>query len=152
MKREVDLRSIKMDINVGADVENVSKMLLVFDAERPTELFNALAQAVKDIEDTLKHGGILTDAGVGTGEMDEYLKYMEDIVIEKEESIYLLYHVLKEVKGSGFQSKYILEQMIQEKIDEHQEVVDKYYDMFKDINYVEVTNDNIDDFIKKESE
>lgn len=152
MERQVDLRSIKMDINVGADVENVSKMLLVFDAERPTELFNALAQAVKDIENTLKHGGILTDAGVGTGEINEYLKYMEDIVAEKEESIYLLYHILTEVKSSGLQSKYMLEQIIQGKIDEHQEVVDKYYDMFDEINYVELNEDNINDFIKKESE
>lgn len=147
---EKNLKSIEVNVNIGADSANLSKMVLVFDAERPTEIFNGLAQATKDIERTLKQAGILTEQGIGTGEMAEYVKYMRDVVEEAEQGIYNLYHILNEVRNSKLVYKYAIEDMIQERIDEAQETVDNYHGMFKEINYVEVTEENIGDFLIKE--
>lgn len=134
---EKNLKSIEVQVNIGSDTANVSRMQLVFDAERPTEMFNGLAQATKDLEKALQQAGILTEYGVGAGEMVNYVSYVKEMAEEAEQGIFQLYHVLTEVQHSGLMYKFVLEDMIQAKINEAQETVDKYYSMVDEVQVVE---------------
>lgn len=146
MKEEINLKSIEVDVNIGADVENLSRMLLVFNEESPTEIFNGITQAVKDVEIALRRVGILTEQGIGTGEMNDYINYMMEVVPENEQKIYELYKMLNEIMNSELIYKYAMVDMIQDRIDGLQEVVDNFNDMFEDIKIVPPTPEQVEQY------
>lgn len=136
---EREMKSAEIDINIKGDTANLSKMQIVFDPLKPTEVFNGIKQAVHDLEVAFKQSGILTKQGIGVGEMKDYIEYMKSIVDETEKSIYKLYHMKAEITSSELEYKFILEDMIEEMIQESQKIVDDYYDMFDEVKVIEAT-------------
>lgn len=134
-----ELKSAEIKINIKGDTGNLSMMQIVFDPLRPTEVFNGIKQAEHDLRIAFKKAGILTEFGVGVGEANEYLEYMNGIIDKAEQGVYQLYHVLAEVKDSELECRFILEDMIQERIDEANKVIDEYYSIFDEVKTVEVT-------------
>ena len=131
-----EFRTMEVALNVASDVGNHSVMFMVFDEERPTEVFNALKQAMKDIEESFKQAGILTEYGVGTGEMSDYVEYMDVVIDEIEKKIKDLYVLQTEVRNSDISNRDMLADYLQDELDELHKVTDKYYEMFSEVNYV----------------
>lgn len=133
------MKSVQIKMNIASDTANLSMMQVVFDSLKPTEVFNGIKQVEHDLKKAFEQAGIITKHGVGVGEMSAYVEYMSDVILEAEHVIYSLYHTLTEVEDSDLECKSILGEMIKERIEETEGMVDKYYDMFEEVKTVEAT-------------
>lgn len=129
---EKNLKSVEVKINVNADVEDISKMTVVFDANRTTDMFNAITQAVSELEETLMQMGFLTKQGIAPAEFDDYKEYMSQIVEKAEEEAYVLSNAKHELMFTVSEKEYKepIYNLIDERITELYTIIDNYYNMF----------------------
>lgn len=127
------MKQVEIGINIKADTGNKSKMVLVFNEDYPTDMFNAIKFATHQLTNVLMNRGLLTKAGVSPAEMKDYIEYMTPIVQETEIRINKLYRVLKEVEDSDLEYKFVIMEIIQKQIDDAWKLVDEFNEMFEEI-------------------
>lgn len=69
--------------------------------------------------------------------MGAYIEYMNGVIEGIEQRIFELYHALSEVNASVLNNMGVLKELLEEEIQKLELVVDKYYGMFKEVEYVE---------------
>lgn len=127
------MKKLEMSINIGADTNNESKMILVFNEHMTTEVFKALQESVTRLQEIMTKHGLITKVGVSPAQLPHYIEYMKPIVEEAEQGIKNLNMIMNEVKASSLMFKYVLEDMIQEKINKAWVTVDEFYEMFEEM-------------------
>lgn len=138
-----------MNINIKADKNNESRMVLIFNEDKTSEIFEALKEATKNLERVLYQHGLITDLGVSPAEMVEYLEAKRPDIDKMEEAIVSLTTALNEVKEHDLNCGQFIQNMLQEKIEEACNMVNNYYDMFKPFMKAEEVLDEANETNKK---